>query len=59
MRATVVNKNHWSKPRNRSQIGNRVDALRNKHTLALYVAPLHPLAGEFSIEWTRAVGDLW
>ena len=40
-----------------SQIRNRVDALRHKHTLELSVARLHPLAEEFSLEWTRTVGD--
>ena len=40
-----------------SQLRRRVDALKRKYALELSVNRFHSLAEEFSLEWTRAVGD--
>ena len=40
-----------------SQLKRQLEALQRKYALELSVARLHRIAEEFSLEWTRAVGD--
>ena len=40
-----------------SQLKRQLEALQRKFALELSVARLHRIAEEFSLEWTRAVGD--